>query len=133
MHSFEEIQTLISNNDLVTAENHLNKLSEKSARWHYLYSLIALKKSWFDSALSHLETAINLAPNETLYEETKAALMSRHRGYSDDYYHRPRRRRRDCDCCCCCCDDCCCEFDCCDLICLDTCCECMGGDLIECI
>lgn len=133
MHSFEEIQTLISNNDLVTAENSLNTLNEKSAKWHYLYSLIALKKSWFDSALSHLETAISLAPNEALYEETKAALISRHHGYSDDYYHRPRRRRNDCACCCCCCDDCCCEFDCCDLICLDTCCECMGGDLIECI
>lgn len=127
MHSFEEIQTLISNNDLVTAENNLNTFSEKTARWHYLYSLIALKKSWFDSAISHLETAISLAPDETLYEETKTALMRRHHDYSDDYYHRPRRRRRDCDFCCCCCDDCC------DLICLDTCCECMGGDLIECI
>lgn len=130
MHTFEEIQTLISANNLSVAESHLNTFTEKTAKWHYLYSLIALKKSWFDSALSHLETAISLAPNETLYAETKAALMSRHHPYSDDYYHRPRRRHNDC---CCCCDDCCCQFDCCDLICLDTCCECMGGDLISCI
>lgn len=130
MHTFEEIQTLISANNLSVAESYLNTFTEQTAKWHYLYSLIALKKSWFDSALSHLETAISLAPNETLYAETKAALMSRHHGYSDDYYHRPRRRHNDC---CCCCDDCCCQFDCCDLICLDTCCECMGGDLISCI
>lgn len=129
LHTLEEIQTLIGNNDLSIAEASLNALHEKSARWHYLYSLIALKKSWFDSALSHLEAAITLAPNEKLYVEAKTALMSRHHRYSDDYYHRPRRRHHDC---CCCCDGCC-EFDCCDLICLDTCCECMGGDLIECI
>lgn len=130
MHTFEEVQTLISDNNFSVAESYLNKFTDKTARWHYLYSLVALKKSWFDSALTHLEEAIALDPNETLYTDAKTTLMSRHHHYSDDYYHRPRRRHNDC---CCCCDDCCCEFNCCDLICLDTCCECMGGDLISCI
>ncbi len=131
MHTFEDIELFISSNELSLAETCLQAFHEQSAHWHYLYSLISLKKSWFDSALSHLETAIRLAPTEALYKEAQVALMSRHHPYSDDYYHRPRRHRHH-DCCCCC-DDCCCEFNCCDLICLDSCCECMGGDLIECI
>lgn len=131
MHTFEEIQSLIANNELTSAETHLKTFHEHSAHWHYLYSLIDLKKSWFDSAFSHLEEAMRLAPENESYKAAHVALMRRHHHYSEDYYHRPRRRKHvDC---CCCCDDCCCEFDCCDLICLDTCCECMGGDLIECI
>ena len=131
MYTFEEVQSFISNNKLTLAEECLKSFHVQSAHWHYLYSLIDLKKSWFDCALSHLEEAIRLNPNESLYKEAQTALMSRHHHYSEEYYHRPRRRRHS-DCCCCCCDDCC-ELDCCDLICLDSCCECMGVDFIECI
>lgn len=131
MYTFEEIQAFISHNELTSAENCLKTFEVKSAYWHYLYSLINLKKSWFDSALSHLEEAIRLDMDEPLYKQAQTALMHRSHPYSDDYYHRPGRRHHN-DCCCCCCDDCC-EFNCCDLICLDSCCECMGGDFIECI
>lgn len=129
MYTFEEIQSYISHDELTLAETGLKALHEQSARWHYLYSLIDLKKSWFDSSLSHLQEAIRLAPDEELYKEAQILLMRRHQPYSDDYYHRPRPHHDDC----CCCDDCCCEFNCCDLICLDSCCECMGGDFIKCI
>ncbi len=130
MHTLEDIQELIDHQDFTHAETYLNTFQEKNAQWHYLYSLIALDKSWFDSALTHLDKAIALSPDEVLYQNAKTTLLYRHNGYDNDYYRRPRRRGSDC---CCCCGDCCCQFDCCDLICLDSCCECMGGDLISCI
>lgn len=125
------IEKLIDEQRYELAEVSLKSIQTEDAHWHFLYSLILLHKAWFDSAKSHLEKAITLAPNCIAYQETLTKLMSRHRPYGDPYYNSPHYRRRSG--CCCCCGDGCCDFNCCDLICLDTCCECMGGDLISCI
>lgn len=130
--TYNEIAGLIKTKKYTLAESKLSTISTQDDRWHYLYSLILLQKSWFDGAKKHLETAISLNPTNSIYQKAHAKFMKRSGSYSDDYYRSPHYRRRS-GCCCCCCDDCCCEFSCCDLICADTCCECMGGDLISCI
>lgn len=130
--TYERIHSLIQNGNYIEAETALNLGTNKDDTWHFLYGLVLVQKSWFESAKKHLETAISLNPTKSNYKEALAHLMHRYDRYSDPYYRTPRYRRRHMDCCCCC-DDCCCEFNCCDLICLDTCCECMGGDLIDCI
>lgn len=128
--TYNEISALISNRHFDKAETLLNQMTLRDDRWHYLYSLILIKKSWFDGAKEHLHHAISMNPENPTYRKTLAKLMGRGRQYSSSYYHRPHYRR---GCACCCCDCCDCDISCCDLICLDTCCECMGGDLISCI
>lgn len=129
--TYNEISALIANKNLDLAEQKLKEFSTRDDKWHYLYSIILLKKSWFEGAKEHLYQAISMNPENKIYRKTLAKLMGRGRYYSSSYHHRPRYRRRGCGCCCCdCCD---CDISCCDLICLDSCCECMGGDLIECI
>ncbi|WP_070000649.1 molecular chaperone DnaJ [Cellulosilyticum sp. I15G10I2] len=129
---YEEIRLLIKKGKLTFAEAKLNTLTTKTDQWHYLYSLLLIHKTWFDSARDHLQIALSMAPDNAVYQEALTQLMGRYHPYSNDYYRSPYSHRRR-GCCCCCCDDCCCHFSCCDLICLDSCCECMGGDLIECI
>lgn len=132
LNFYEEIKLMIENGKHTLAEAKLKAENEKTSEWHFLYSLILIQKTWFDSAKEHLQRAVELSPENAHYKNVLAKLMSRYHHYSDDYYRRPYYRRRR-GCCCCCCDDDCCHFSCCDLICLDSCCECMGGDLIECI
>ena len=136
LHSINDnFNYLINNRDFLSAENLLKSYPNKNAHYHFLYSLLLEKRSWFDASLEHLKTAIALEPNNYLYNESLISLMRRHKHYSDDYYNNSYRRRSN-GCACCCCDDCCCDcgnFSCLDLICLDQCCECMGGDLIDCI
>lgn len=129
--TYNTVCTLFNEKQYSKAENLLDTIETKDARWHYLYGQLMMQKAWFDAAKTHFEKAIALNPDSKRYTDALVQLMGRSRHYSHDYYdRRPYRRRSGC---CCCCDDCCCEFDCCDLICMDTCCECMGGDLIECI
>lgn len=128
--TYESVCTMLNTKQYTQAETLLNAFNTKDATWHYLYSQVMLKKSWFDSAREHLEKAVALAPDTKRYQDALVKLMGRGHHYNHDYYdRRPYRRRSGC---CCCCDDCC-EISCCDLICLDSCCECMGGDIISCI
>ncbi len=131
--SYRTIYDCIQTRDFVQAESILNQMPSRTDKWHFFYSQLLLKKAWFSSARAHLEQAIALNPNETLYTQTLAKLMGRNQYYSDGYQNTRRNRRNHCLCCCDCCDCCDCDISCCDLICLDSCCECMGGDLIECI
>lgn len=129
-----QMEDLINNKKITAAEKLLASLKDNSALYHYLSGKLFLAKSWYDSSKEHLELAVSMAPENSLYKEEYLKLMGRHRHYEDDYYrHGYHRHNRGCSCCCC--DDCCCDthFSCCDLICLDQCCECMGGDLIDCI
>lgn len=131
---FALVESLISNNKFLEAEDILNKNYENTDIWHFLYSKVMLSKQWFDSALHHLNIALAINPDNSIYKDDLLMLIRRNRVYSNDYYQSGYRRHRS-GCGCCCCDDCCCDcnFSCCDLICLDSCCECMGGDLIDCI
>lgn len=129
------IKNLILDKEYDKAENLLKNSDTNTSEYHYLYGILLQKKSWFESALSHMKLAVKLSPENSVYTDSLISLMGRHRRYSDDYYDSGYRRRNRGSSCCCCCDDCCdCgNFSCCDLICLDQCCECMGGDLIDCI
>lgn len=128
-----EIINLIKNKNLSTAEEKLKEFNDYSPEWHYLYSKLLTSKAWFDSAMRHLELALNSDTNNITYKNELIYLIGRHRHYSDKYYKHGYKRSHGCACCCC--DDCCCDcnLSCCDLICLDQCCECMGGDFIDCI
>ena len=135
--TYTEIYHLIHTQQLAKAESFLEQITHRSDKWHFFYSQLFLKKSWFSAAREQLECAIALNPSETLYTQSLAQLMGRNNNYSNSYHDSRRRNRKNhCICCCddCDCCDCCdCDISCCDLICLDSCCECMGGDFIKCI
>lgn len=119
-YNFQEIRRLIQSRNFTAAENNLNSISNRNAEWHYLYGAVMLNKGWYDAALEHMNTAVNMDPNNFEYRQGLNSLKQRTNSYSNPYYRTTNRGGADaCDCCL-------------NLWCLDTLCECTGGDLIGC-
>lgn len=121
------------------AQEMLDADHNRTAKWHYLQSVIFYKKGWMSDSLKQLEFACNMEPGNTEYRTAYEKLTEKMRansGHSDTsfyggkkesertYEHGPRqdtmgRGCTPCDCCS-------------SLICADCCCECCGADLISC-
>ncbi len=99
--------------------------SERVAEWHYLYSVVLMRKGRVNDAMRELETACSMDPSNMEYQKAKEMFNTQTRGYGSTYYGgggRPYRSASDDACNCCA-----------NLICMDCLCECLGGDLIRCI
>ena len=115
---YAEIRRLIQMRNNIEAERRLNAMSNRDAEWHFLYGAVQLNKGWFDSALSNIERACQMDPNNFEYRQSLNQLKMRAGGYANPY----RTAQGGVDACTCCNN----------LICADCCCEMMGGDLIGC-
>ncbi len=119
-YAFSEIRRLIQSRNLAEAERRLNSIQNRNAEWNYLYGVLLTNKGWFDAGLNHIQTAVNMDPNNFEYRQTLNSLHQRTSSYRGNYYRTTGNSSPDaCDCCM-------------NLWCLDTLCECTGGDLIGC-
>ena len=125
--AFYEIRKLINSKRFYEAERRIAEtpISERTAEWHYLYSVVLMHKGNVNDAMRELEMACSMEPGNIEYQKAKEMFNTTSRGYGSTYYgggHYNRRTSSDdaCDCCM-------------NLICLDCLCECLGGDLIRCI
>jgi len=119
-YEFQEIRRSIQSGNYSFAENKLNSISNRTAEWHYLYGAVLLNKGWYDSALEHMNTAVNMDPNNFEYKQGLNSLKQRSNNFSNPYYRTTNSNNSDmCNCCI-------------NLWCLDSLCECAGGDLISC-
>jgi len=119
-YEFQEIRRSIQSGNYAFAESKLNSINNRTAEWHYLYGAVLLNKGWFDSALEHMTTAVNMDPNNFEYKQGLNSLNKRGNNYSNPYYRTTNSNNADmCNCCI-------------NLWCLDSLCECAGGDLIGC-
>ena len=99
-------------------------ISDRNAEWHYLNSILLMKRGYVNDAMRELEMACNMDPSNMEYQNAKEMFNTGARGYGSTYYGGGQRRSTvDDDACNCCAN----------LICLDCLCECLGGDLIRCI
>ena len=101
--------------------------SERVAEWHYLYSVVLMRKGRVNDAMRELEAACSMDPSNQEYQNAKQMFNSGGNNYGSMYYGNSGNYRRAgnsaddaCNCCI-------------NLMWLDCCCECMGGDLIPCI
>ena len=100
-------------------------ISDRTAEWHYLNSVLLMRRGNVNDAMRELEMACSMEPGNLEYQKAKEMFNTGARGYGSTYYGGSNYRRRSSS------DDAC---DCCmNLVCLDCLCECMGGDLIRCI
>lgn len=135
--SLKNVEDAIKENNLEKAQDLLDAKQTRSARWHYLQSVIFYRKKWYGDALKQLDFACQMEPDNTKYTDARTALInqiqsdtSKRSFYSqtdngEDRSYRnmpPQGEVRGCTPCNCCSS----------LICADCCCECMGGDLITC-
>ncbi len=126
---YAEIRRKINSHRFGEAERMLAEVAEgeRAAEWHYLYSVILMKRGRVNDAMRELEIACSMEPGNMEYQKAKEMFNTGARGYGSTYYGGADggwRRRSTADDACDCCTN---------LICLDCLCECMGGDLIRCI
>ena len=121
-----EIRRLINSGRFREAERRIAEvpISDRTAEWHYLNSVLLMKRGYVNDAMRELEMACSMEPGNIEYQKAKEMFNHGARGYGSTYYGNGYRHRSSSD------DAC----DCCmNLVCLDCLCECMGGDLIGCI
>ena len=75
--SFEKVEELIRSGDIQEAQRVLDSFNERSARWHYLQSVVFYKKSWMNESKKQLEIAMQLEPDNEKYKETYRKLNER--------------------------------------------------------
>ena len=123
---YYEIRKLINSKRFFEAERKIAEvpISDRTAEWHYLNSVLLMRRGNVNDAMRELEMACSMEPGNMEYQKAKEMFNTNSRGYGSTYYGGGYNRRSSGD------DAC----DCCmNLICLDCLCECMGGDLIRCI
>ena len=117
--SFAQIRVMIQTGRVTEADAMLDGMSSRTAEWFYLKGLVALHRGWYDRALSFINTACSMEPNNMEYRSTLNNLRNRTASYT--MYGNNQGYNNDCG------------GDCCTKLCIaDCCCEMMGGDLISC-
>lgn len=119
-NEYNEIRRNIEMNNIMLAEQMLDRIMNRNAEWNYLKGVVALKKGWNDQALRYITVASNLEPSNMEYRNALNNLISRNNTYRE--YGNSRGYNNNGDFC----------NVCSSLLIADCCCECMGGDLISC-
>lgn len=117
---FAHVRSLIQQRRFQEAEAELNRNNNGSAEWHFLIGVIYINKGWHFEGIQHLQTAVNMEPNNMEYRTMLNSVAQRQQTYrqtGNTYGYGGGMNT--CDCCS-------------NLICADCCCEMMGGDLISC-
>ena len=98
---------------------------ERIAEWHYLNSILIMRRGNVNDAMRELEIACDMEPGNMEYQKAKEMFNNSARGYGSTYYGGTGNTTRDSssDCC-----EICVTIKLCDCL-----CECCGGDLIPCI
>ncbi|MBQ8352044.1 MAG: J domain-containing protein [Clostridia bacterium] len=131
--TFAEIRQKINNGLFADAELQLDRMpaAARTAEWHYLKSIVLMRRGWQNDAMREVETACMMDPNNPEYARAREMLRNRFAGFGNAY-GQSRSTRYDrggytqtggcssCDVCT-------------GLICADCCCESIGFDLIRCI
>ena len=85
-YALSEIRRLIQSRNFAEAERRLNSIQNRNAEWNFLYGVILTNKGWFDAGLNHIQTAVNMDPNNFEYRQTLNSLHQRTSAYSGNYY-----------------------------------------------
>ena len=75
--SFDRVEELIRSGDIQEAQMVLDSFNERSARWHYLQSVVFYKKNWMNESKKQLEIAMQLEPDNDKYKEAYRKLSDR--------------------------------------------------------
>ena len=70
----ELAEELIAKNRPAQAQNVLDSISERSAKWHFLQSRVFFAKNWLFESKKQMEAALELEPDNTQYAEEMKKL-----------------------------------------------------------
>ncbi|MBR5239887.1 MAG: DnaJ domain-containing protein [Clostridia bacterium] len=118
--TFANVRNLIRMHRFRDAEAELNRLKDDSAEWHFLTGVIYLNKGWHFEGIQHIQTAVDMEPDNMEYRNILNNVSRRQQTYQQTgNTYGYGGGMSSCDCCS-------------NLLCADCCCEMFGGDLISC-
>lgn len=108
---FAAIRREIDANNLGAAEAMLSRINMRNAEWVFLSGMVSYKKGWYDDALSKVQQAANMDPNNSEYRMVLNKMMSMGGGFRNAAAGRGYSNANDVFCqalqCYCCADACC--------------------------
>lgn len=111
--SFQNVRILMSQSRVREAMAMLEQLP-RTAQWYYLSGCVRLQIGWYDQAISFLQTAVNMEPDNEEYRSALNNVTNRNRTYTANTGNMTTSG---------CCGDGC--MDCCTtLLCIDCICPC---------
>ena len=108
---FAAIRREIDANNIGAAEAMLSRINMRNAEWVFLSGMVSYKKGWYDDALSKVQQAANMDPNNSEYRMVLNKMMSMGGGFRNAAAGRGYSSSNDMFCqalqCYCCADACC--------------------------
>lgn len=80
---YREVEDLIKNGDLTSAQDKLDAFNERGAEWHYLQSVLFYKKNWLNESKKQLEIAMQMDGNNQKYKNSYEKLVNKIKSDSD--------------------------------------------------
>ena len=109
---FAEVRRDIDANRLNEATAKLQRVQTRTAEWIFLDGMISYRKGWYDDAISKIQQAVYMDPQNAEYNQALNGLKNAGQGYRNTAYGRGYRSNDDMLCTACqlyLCADCCCD------------------------
>ena len=75
--SLEEVEKLLKAGKIAEAQTALDNVTDRSAEWHYLQSVVFYKKNWLNESKKQLEIAMNIEPHNQKYSDAYTKLKQK--------------------------------------------------------
>lgn len=85
VEDFSNVEALIRQGDIAGAQQLLDNVTDRSAEWHYLQSVIFYKKNWSNESKKQLEIAMNMDPKNNKYANAYVKLKEK-MAYNDSQF-----------------------------------------------
>jgi len=109
---FAEVRRDIDANRLNEAASKLQRVQTRSAEWIFLDGMISYRKGWYEDAISKIQQAVYMDPQNAEYNQALNGLKNAGQGYRNNAYGRGYQQNNDMLCTACqlyLCADCCCD------------------------
>lgn len=74
---FSTVEHYLKENKTNEAQNALDNITDRTAEWHYLQSVVFYKKNWMNESKKQLEIALNMDPHNQKYSDAYEKLKKR--------------------------------------------------------
>ena len=74
---FADVERLIKEGDIASAQNKLDEYSDRNAEWHYLQAVIFYKKNWNNESKKQLEIALSIDSDNKKYLDAYSKLKQK--------------------------------------------------------
>jgi molecular chaperone DnaJ len=85
---FRQVRIDIDRGNLGAAESALERSNNRGAEWFFLKGMLSLRKGWYDEAVTNVQTAISMDPDNMEYRAAMNSMIQTSGGYRTNAYGR---------------------------------------------